>query len=77
MSGLRWTRQSEALLISAWNAGVEASALADRFGSNDHAILQKIHTLRAAGVELRQGESAIGALKNRRQGMLARLRLYR
>ncbi|ACK51115.1 hypothetical protein Msil_2177 [Methylocella silvestris BL2] len=56
-----WSKDREARLIKAWNHGVAASALAERFGVSEKSILQKIHTLRAAGIELRMGESAIGA----------------
>ncbi|PNG24235.1 hypothetical protein [Methylocella silvestris] len=75
MSPFVWTSDRTARLIKAWNHGVPASALGERFGVGEKSILQKIHTLRAAGVELRMGESAISATENRRQRMLVRLRL--
>lgn len=48
-----WTPQRVARLVDAWNAGLPASALAERFGISAASIMSKIYALRAVGVELR------------------------
>lgn len=76
MRGRAWPKTAEARLIKAWNQGVRSEALAERFGTSTRNIFAKIGALRAAGVELRQGENAIGALENHRKRQRLQLRLY-
>ncbi|VFU08411.1 hypothetical protein [Methylocella tundrae] len=73
MSKLVWDKGMEARLVRAWNAGVPASLLGERFGTSGAAIIVKIGALRANGVELRYDPSA---LESSRRRQAQRLRLY-
>ncbi len=73
MSKLVWDKGRESRLATAWNAGVPASLLGERFGTSAAAIIEKIAALRARGVDLRYDPSA---LENTRRRQVRRLRLY-
>ncbi len=73
MSKLVWNKGKESRLAKAWNAGVPASLLGERFGTSGAAIIEKVAALRARGVELRYDPSA---LENGRRRQVQRLRLY-
>lgn len=73
MSKLVWDKGMTARLIKAWNAGVTADVLGERFGTSGGAIIVKIGTLRASGIELRYSPSA---LESNRRRQLQQLRLY-
>ncbi|WP_395698649.1 hypothetical protein [Methylocella sp.] len=70
-----WTPDRTARLVKAWNAGLPASALGERFGVSKASIVNKIGALRDAGVTLRIGENARSAIQERATRTVARLGL--